>query len=151
MSNLGWVSFLTKKILELNWVSNSEFVIFFLQKIENVWKCFAKISVTKFQKWKIWDCHRLRCSMLFLIVNSVFSVDTFFMEKIVKQNRLFWLFWKNAKKGERYGAKQGEKIEKKISQSHPSSSAVWASRFGPPNFFHRPPESGLISHTSCII
>ena len=68
------------------------------QKIENLWKCFAKISVTKFRKWKIRDGHFINFSMLFVVVYFVFSVDAFFMEKIVKQNRLFWLFLQNRKK-----------------------------------------------------
>ena len=84
MSNLGWFCFLTKN----DW---SKFVVFlFFQKIENFWKCFAKISVTKFRKWKIGDGYLLHFSMLFIVVYSVFSVDAFFMEKIAKQNRLFW-------------------------------------------------------------
>ena len=63
---------------------------FYVEKIENFWKCFAKISVTKFQKLKIGDDHLVRFSMLFVVVYFVFSVKAFFMEKIVKQNRLFW-------------------------------------------------------------
>ena len=70
----------------------------FFQKIENLWKCFAKISVTKFRKWKIWDCYLVRFSALIVVVYSVFSVDAFFTEKIAKQNRLFWLFWKKPEK-----------------------------------------------------
>ena len=36
-------------------------------------------------------------SVLFIVVYFVFSVDAFFMEKIAKQNRLFWLFSKKSK------------------------------------------------------
>ena len=64
-----------------------------------------------------------------------------FTEKIAKQNRLFW---KNAKKSKKYGAKREPKIETFFSPSHPSSTAVRAGRFAPPNFFGRPPESGLM-------
>ena len=38
------------------------------------------------------DYHLLRFFVLFVVVYFVFSVDAFFMEKIAKQNRLFWLF-----------------------------------------------------------
>ena len=117
----------------------------FFQKIENLWKCFAKISVTKFREWKIWDCYLLRFSALFVVVYSVFSVDAFFTEKIAKQNRLFRLFWKKPKKADKYGPKRGSKIEKRFFPSHLSSSAVRAGRFGPPNFFRRPPKRRLIS------
>ena len=55
-------------------------VVKFFQKSENLWKCFAKISVTKFRKWKIWDCYLLRFSVHFVIMYSVFSVEAFFME-----------------------------------------------------------------------
>ena len=65
-------------------------MFFFLQKIENFWKCFAKICVTKFRKLKIGDGHLLNFFLLFVVVYFVFSVDAFFMEKILKQN---WLFW----------------------------------------------------------
>ena len=44
--------------------------------------------------------------------NSFFSVDAFFTEKIKKRNRLFLLFLKKPKKGEKYGPKRGSKIEK---------------------------------------
>ena len=115
------------------------------QKIENLWKCFAKISVTKFRKWKIWDCYLLHFSVLIVVVYSVFSVDAFFTEKIAKQNRLFLFFWKKPKKGEKYGPKRGWKIEKRFFSSHPSSRAVRAGRFAPPNFFRRPRERCLIS------
>ena len=64
------------------------------QNCENLWKCFVKISVTKFRKWKIWDCYLLSFFVLFVMVYSVFSVDAFFTEKISKQNRLFWLFFR---------------------------------------------------------
>ena len=43
------------------------------------------------------DCHLLRFSVLFVVVYFVFSVNKFFMEKIPKQNRLFWLFSKKSK------------------------------------------------------
>ena len=43
------------------------------------------------------DCHRLRFSVLFVVVYFVFSVDAFFMEKIAKQNCLFFSFLKKAK------------------------------------------------------
>ena len=128
------------------WAKNRNFCIFhFFPKNEIFRKCFAKISVTKFREWKIWDCYLLRFSALFVVVYSVFSVDAFFMEKIAKQNRLFWLFWKKPKKAEKYGPKRGWKIEKRFFSSHPSSTAVRAGRFGPPNFFRRPPERRLIS------
>ena len=128
------------------WVKKRDFGIFyFFQKIENLWKCFAKISVTKFRKWKIWDGYFLRFSALIVVVYSVFSVEAFFPEKIAKQNRLFWLFWKNAKNSEKYGEKRGWKIEKYFFPSHPSSRAVRAGRFAPPNFFRGPPERRLIS------
>ena len=128
------------------WAKNRNFCIFhFFQKNEIFRKCFAKISVTKFRERKIWDCYLLRFSALFVVVYSVFSVDAFFTEKIAKQNRLFRLFWKKPKKGEKYGPKRGWKIEKRFFSSHPSSSAVRAGRFGPPNFFRRRPERRLIS------
>ena len=60
-------------------------------------------------------------------------------------------FWKKRRKKAKSMGQKGGGVEKKISQSHTSSSAVRASRFGPPNFFRRSPENGLISHTSCII
>ena len=101
--------------------------------------------MTKFREWKIWDCYLLRFSALFVVVYSVFSVDAFFTEKIAKQNRLFRLFWKKPKKADKYGPKRGWKIEKRFFPSHPSSSAVRAGRFGPPNFFRRRPERRLIS------
>ena len=69
----------------------------FFQKIENLWKCFAKISVTKFRKWKIWDCYLLPFSALIVMMYSVFSVDAFFTEKNAKQKGLFWVFSKNPK------------------------------------------------------
>ena len=72
---------------------------FSLKKMEISENCFAKISVTKFWKLKIRDCYLLRLSMLFIVVYSVFSVDAFVMEKIAKQNCLFWLFWKKGEKG----------------------------------------------------
>ena len=117
----------------------------FFQKNENLWKCFAKISVTKFREWKIWDCYLFPFSALIVVVYSVFLVDAFFTEKIAKQNRLFLLFWKKPKKGDKYGPKRGWKIEKRFFPSPSSSSAVRAGRFGPPNFFRRPPERRLIS------
>ena len=43
------------------------------------------------------DYHPLRFFVLFVVVYFVFSVDAFFMEKIVKQNRLFLAFFKKAK------------------------------------------------------
>ena len=61
----------------------------FFQKIANLWKCFAKISVTKYREWKFWDCYLFPFSALIVVVYSVFSVDAFFTEKIAKQNRLF--------------------------------------------------------------
>ena len=60
-------------------------------------------------------------------------------------------FLKNGEKRLKVRGEMGGGNRKKSSPSHPSSSAVGAGRFGPPNFFRRPPESGLIAHTSCII
>ena len=80
------------------WAKNRNFCIFhFFQKNEIFRKCFAKISVTKFREWKIWDCYLLRFSALFVVVYSVFSVDAFFTEKIAKQNGLFQVSSKNPK------------------------------------------------------
>ena len=85
------------------WAKKHNFGIFhFFQKNEIFRKCFAKISVTKFRKWKIWDCYLVRFSALIVVVYSVFSVDAFFTEKIAKQNCLFCLFWKNSKIDEKY-------------------------------------------------
>ena len=81
----------------------------FFQKIENLWKCFAKISVTKFREWKIWDCYLFSFSAPFAVVYSVFYVDAFFTEKIAKQNRLFLLFFKKAEKRRKVWAETGVK------------------------------------------
>ena len=53
--------------------------------------------MTKFRKLKIGDVHFICFSVLFVMVYFVFSVDAFFMEKIVKQSLLFWLFLKKSK------------------------------------------------------
>ena len=73
------------------------FKFFYIEKNENFSKCFAKISVTMFQKLKIEDDHLVHFSVFFVMVYFVFSVKAFFMEKIVKQNRLFRLFSKKSK------------------------------------------------------
>ena len=81
-----------------------------------------------------------------------FRLTHFSWRKSWNKMACFEFFKKKLEKSEKYRAKQGSKIkEKHFFPSHPSSRAVRAGRFGPPNFFCRPPESGLISHTSCVI
>ena len=58
-----------------------------------------KISVTKVRKSKIWDDSFLAFSVAFVMVYSVFSVGAVFIEKFTDQNRHFWTFSKNSKKG----------------------------------------------------
>ena len=52
-------------------------------------KMFCKNLCDKVSKIKIGDDNLVRFSVLFVVVYFVFSVEAFFMEKIMKQNRLF--------------------------------------------------------------
>ena len=65
------------------------------------------------------DCHLLRFSVLFVMVYFVFSVNKFFMEKIPKQNRLFWLFFKKVKTGDFVSRFYPWKMHRQKKQSTP--------------------------------
>ena len=56
---------------------------------------WLKISVTKFQKYKIWVDSFDGFSVSFVMVYFIFSVDTFSMEKFANQNGHFSTFWDN--------------------------------------------------------
>ena len=58
-----------------------------------------KISVTKVQKWKIWDDSFLAISVAFVVVYSVFSVGAVFMEKMADKNCQFCKHPKRSKNG----------------------------------------------------
>ena len=83
--------------------------------------------------------------MLFVVVYFVFSVDAFFMEKILKQNHLFWLFWKKPKKPILFCNFLHEKCFDRKKQSTPRQRARKYEEDG------SHPESGLILHRSCVI
>ena len=55
---------------------------------------WRKISVTKFQKSKIWSDSFEGFSVADVVVYLIFSVNIIFMEKIAKQNGHFLTFWK---------------------------------------------------------
>ena len=78
----------------------------------------------------------LRCGVLRFFCGRIFHREN----RETKSPVLTFL-----KKAEKYGPKRGWKIEKRFFSSHPSSSAVRAGRFRPPNFFRGPPERRLIS------
>ena len=63
-------------------VKNHDFIEIMIFNI-TLWR---KISVTKFQKYKIWDDSFEGFSAGFVVVYSIFSVDFVFMEKFAKQN-----------------------------------------------------------------
>ena len=58
-----------------------------------------KISVTKIQKSKIWDDSFLAFSVVFAVVNFVFSVGAVITEIFADQNCHFWKFPKKTKNG----------------------------------------------------
>ena len=65
---------------------------------ETLW---LKISVTKFQKSKIWADSFVGFSVGFVVVYFNFSVDAVFMEKFAKQNDHFSTFWTIFKKDQK--------------------------------------------------
>ena len=69
-------------------------------------------------------------SVLFVVVYFVFSVDAFFMEKIAKQNRLFWLFWKKPKKGDFVLQFSPWKMHRQKKQSTPGRRAQKIKEYG---------------------
>ena len=73
----GLVIFFRLKKKNIFWGVNF-FFFFYVEKIENFWKCFAKISVTKFQKLKIGDDHLVSFSMFFVVVYFVFFCRSIF-------------------------------------------------------------------------
>ena len=85
----------------------------FFQKNENLWKCFAKISVTKFRKLKIWDGHILHFFMLFVVVYSLFRSMHLSWRKLRKKIACFDFFEKNWKKQKVQG-ETGVKNQKNV-------------------------------------
>ena len=107
------------------------------QKKQNFWKCFAKISVTKFRKLKIWDGYLVRFSVLIVVVYSIFSVDAFFTEKNAKQNGLFWVFSKKRKSMKMFRKNLCDKVSKMKNLRLLSCSFFRADRRGVLRFFGR--------------
>ena len=91
------------------------------------------------------------CFFVFFVVVYFFSVDAFFMEKIAKQNCLFLAFFKKVKQVILFHDFLHEKSIDRKKQSTPRQRARKNEDDGSLHFFHRPPESGLILHRSCVI
>ena len=64
---------------------------------------------------------------------------------------MFWLFWKKPKKGDFVSQFSPWKMHWQKKQSTPRRRTRKNEEDGSLRFFRRPPESGLILHTSCVI
>ena len=64
---------LCDKVLKMKIMSCLSFSIQFFQQIENLSTVFAKISVTKFWKWKLWVAYLLIFSVLSVVLSFFFT------------------------------------------------------------------------------
>ena len=119
MSNLEWVCFLTKKWLELIWVSNSEFVIFyFFKNLKNLENVLQKSLWQSFENEKLemailffFPCSLSWCTLFFLLIHfswrksqnkiacfdSKFVIFYFFKKLKISENDLQKSLWQSFK------------------------------------------------------
>ena len=125
----------------------SEMAIFFVFSCSSSWCTLFFLSM-HFSWRKLWN--KITCFDFF---EKKAKKDEKYRVKQgggkVKKNRLFWLFWKKLKKGD-FVSQFSPCIDRK-KQSIPRWRARKNKEDGSLHFFHRPPESGLILHRSCVI
>ena len=144
--------FSDKKWLELIWVSNSKFVVFFIfSKNWKFLKMCCKNLCEKVSKIKNWTCtfysfFRALCRG----VLCFFCWCIFHGENCEKKSPFFSFFQKSQNRRFCFTI-----FSMKNALTEKQSTPRWRTRKneedGSLQFFRRPPESGLILHTSCVI